>query len=53
MWVASIQSTHTLGPTGSWHMTVGGSLLDTEDMNLLTADYKVTYDRYVLHKAGR
>jgi hypothetical protein len=52
MWVSSVQSNHTLGPNGSWHMTVGGSMIDTEDMGLIALDYKYTYERYVLHKAG-
>jgi hypothetical protein len=38
-WVASIQSNHTLGPNGSWHMTIGGSLIDVEDTILIARDY--------------
>lgn len=53
VWVASIQSTHVLGPSGAWHMTLGGSLLDTEDMNLIAEDYRYAFRKYVLHKAGR
>jgi hypothetical protein len=52
MWVASVQSNHTLGESGSWHMSVGGSMLDTEDMGLIAQDYKYTYQRYVVQKAG-
>ena len=53
LWVASIESDHTLGPDGSWHMTIGGAMLDTEDMNLISQDYKYTYQRYVVYKAGQ
>jgi hypothetical protein len=38
MWVASIHSEHTTGPSGSWKMTVGGSLLDGIDMQQLRSD---------------
>jgi hypothetical protein len=48
MWVASVDSQHNLGPSGSWHMVVGGSMLDTEDMNLISDDYRFTYRRYVV-----
>jgi hypothetical protein len=47
LWVASVQSDHTLGPSGAWHMTVGGAMVDTEDMNLIALDYRYTYRRYV------
>jgi hypothetical protein len=52
LWVASVESQHTLGPNGSWHMMVGGSVLDTEDMNLIAQDYFFTYQRYVLDRNG-
>jgi hypothetical protein len=44
VWVASIESEHTLGPRGKWTMKVGGSLLDTEDMQLLAWDYAQVYE---------
>jgi hypothetical protein len=39
MWLASIESDHVLGPSGSWHMTLGASLIDTEDLSILVDDY--------------
>jgi hypothetical protein len=50
LWVASIDSQHTLGPGGAWHMSIGGAMLDTEDMNLIAQDYKYTYQRWVVAK---
>jgi hypothetical protein len=52
LWVASIESDHTLGPDGAWHMTIGSSVLDTEDMQLISEDYRYTYARYVLGRTG-
>lgn len=52
LWVASVDSRHTFGPGGSWHMIVIGSILDTEDMNLIAEDYKYTYQRYVVQKGA-
>lgn len=37
--ILSIDSKHTLGPQGSWHMTITGIVLDTEDMATLVKDY--------------
>ncbi len=42
LWVASIQSDHSVGPNGLWTMTVGGSMIDTEDMAALAGDYSYT-----------
>lgn len=39
VWVASLDSQHTLGDKGSWHTTVGGALLDTQEMAALAKDY--------------
>lgn len=47
VWVSSIESTHNLGQNGSWHMTIAGALLDTEDMRLIAEDWA-----YVVHKYG-
>jgi hypothetical protein len=52
LWVSSVSSEHVQGPTGSWHMTVGGAMLDTEDMNLISQDYFYTYRRYVAAKGA-
>ena len=52
IWVASFESRHTLGPNGSWHMIVGGSVLDTNDMNLIAQDFAFSYQRYVAGGGG-
>jgi hypothetical protein len=52
MWLASVESDHTLGPDGTWHMVLGGSMLDTEDMGLIAQDYAYTYQRYVIQKGA-
>lgn len=43
MWVASIESSHTLGPQGEWKLIVGGAYLDTEDMTLIARDHLAAY----------
>lgn len=43
VWVTSFDSQHTLGPQGSWHMTVGGAFLDTEEMDALRDDYHYAF----------
>jgi hypothetical protein len=39
MWLASVESDHSTGTNGKWVMILGGSYLDTEDMELLLDDY--------------
>jgi hypothetical protein len=43
VWIASVDSKHTLGPEGSWHMTISGAVLDTEDMDALIKDWQHAY----------
>jgi len=51
MWIASVQSDHHAGPNGSYHMTVGGAMLDTEDFISIAYDYLYQYLVYLRHKA--
>jgi hypothetical protein len=39
LWLASVENDHTLGPQGRWLMVLGGSYIDTEDAELVLADY--------------
>lgn len=46
MWIASVQSEHVTGggeAPGYWRMTVGGSLIDTQDMQFLRDDYNYAW----------
>jgi hypothetical protein len=52
IWVSSIESNHTLGPTGSWHMTIIGSLLDTQDLALIAEDWAYVLFKYGLGKGA-
>lgn len=47
IWVSSIESEHTNGPDGRWHMTMGGSVIDNQDMDSLRADYNYAYKQCV------
>lgn len=38
MWVASVSDEQTGGPSGTWEMTVGGSLIDNVDMEQIRKD---------------
>lgn len=38
VWVSEIQSEHTAGKEASWKMTIGGSLIDTIDMQQIAKD---------------
>jgi hypothetical protein len=38
VWVSEFHTEHTTGKKASWTMTVGGSLLDTEDMDKITEE---------------
>lgn len=49
MWVVSLSSDHSLGENGKWTLTIGGSYLDTEDMQMIKADYNTAY-RLMLRK---
>lgn len=43
LWLASIESTHTLGPNGKWEMVLSGSYIDIEDYDVLRYDYGLAY----------
>lgn len=45
LWIASLESHHKMGPQGSWHMTVGGSLIDSTDMFLIRRDYAAAWGK--------
>ncbi len=40
LWVSTIHSEHTAGKDGKWHMTVGGALLDTFDLQRIRKDLR-------------
>jgi hypothetical protein len=46
MWVNSIESDHNMGEEGSWHMTLQGPLLDTDDMSAIAEDWSYVNFRY-------
>jgi hypothetical protein len=50
MWVASVQSTHKMGPQGSWEMVIGGSYVDMSDFDAIRADYGLYYTKYVIQQ---
>jgi hypothetical protein len=52
LWINSIESDHTLDPNGSWHMTIGGAWLDTEDLNLISEDWQYVLFKYSLAKGA-
>lgn len=52
VWVASVESDHNLGESGSWHMTIGGSLLDTEDLNFISEDWAYVVYKYSMVQAN-
>lgn len=52
VWISSIESDHSMGPDGSWHMTISGALLDYEDMNFLREDWAYAVYRYSMEKGG-
>lgn len=48
VWISSISSAHNLGPNGSWHMTISGSLVDTEDLEMIAEDWAYSYYQYAI-----
>lgn len=48
VWIDSIESDHNMGENGSWHMTIAGSLLDTEDLSLISEDWAYTVFKYTM-----
>lgn len=52
VWISSIESNHTMGENGSWHMTISGSLLDTEDLQYITEDWAWVVFKYGMEKGA-
>jgi hypothetical protein len=47
MWIAAIESDHTLGPQGKWTMKLSGSYIDVQDMYMIASDYLVAYKKLI------
>jgi hypothetical protein len=39
MWMAQKNSSFTVGEDGAWTLTLGGSMLDTPDLQVIANDY--------------
>jgi hypothetical protein len=52
MWVNSIESDHSMGEGGSWHMTVQGPLLDTIDMSAMAEDWSYVNLKYKMARGA-
>jgi hypothetical protein len=55
VWVASIESEHITGggsQPGHWRMTIGGSLVDTQEMDTLRGDYNYAWKKAQANKAA-
>jgi hypothetical protein len=50
IWINSIQSQHSTGASGTWEMTFGGVLIDTEDLTLMAEDWAYIVFKYGMHK---
>lgn len=47
LYIASIESDHTLGPNGKWTMKISGSFVDIIDMFMIGADYRYAYKQLI------
>lgn len=52
IWISSIESDHSMGEGGSWHMTISGSLLDYEDMQYLSEDWAYAVFKYSMERGA-
>lgn len=48
--VHSVESDHNMAESGSWHMTISGVLLDTEDLSLISEDWAYVNFKYGMSK---
>lgn len=47
LYITSIESDHQMAENGSWHMTLTGALLDTQDLSIMAEDWA-----YITYKAS-
>jgi hypothetical protein len=55
VWLASIESEHVTGGSsgpGHWRMTIGGALLDTDDVDTIRTDYNYAWKKAQANKAA-